>query len=112
MLRHAVIQTPFRKARDRLRKFEKTKEPITDAESQQCADLITAMSDELARSGDQQKAWDDNWEAVYQLAEVMMNRVMDEWLTRGGSGSGNGSGSAAAAAGSSVEAITTTTARL
>ena len=55
---------------------------------------------------------DDNWEAVYQLAEVMMNRVMDEWLTRGGSGIGSGSGSGAAAAGSSVEAITTTTARL
>jgi len=70
--------------RDRLRRFQKKGETAgADLESQQCAALAASMAEEVAASGDHQKAWDDNFEAVYGLAETMMDGVMDSWLEKG-----------------------------
>merc|ERR1712086_1000643 len=70
-------------SRDRIRAFQKKGETAgDDAESQQVAALVSAMAAEMEASGNQQKAWDDNWEAVYELAETMMDRTMNEWLQK------------------------------
>jgi len=66
-------------ARDRLRLFEKQGGEVVDHETQQCAELVAAMHSEIAKSGNKQKAWDDNWEAVYELADTVMDRISEEW---------------------------------
>jgi len=71
-------------ARDRLKQFEK-KPPAGDStlwgmEDQLCSSLAAKMAAEVKASGDKQKAWDDNWKEVYELAEVTMARTMSDFM--------------------------------
>jgi hypothetical protein len=50
-------------------------------EDRLCAELASKMEAEVEASGDRQRAWDENWEAVYHLAEVYMQRVMRDFMS-------------------------------
>ena len=54
-------------ARDQLRAFQKGA-PLPDAEKTIATRLAQNMAKEVEASGDKQKAWDDNWKDVYELA--------------------------------------------
>jgi len=74
-----------RMARDRLKLFEKRPPAGNPSswgeEDRLCAELASKMEAEVKASGDRQRAWDENWEAVYHLAEVYMQRVMRDFMS-------------------------------
>ena len=68
-------------ARDRFRQFAKAPSGAAadgtyeDDEVRICNQLVEAMASELEESGDKHKAWDDQYELVYELAEATMDRA-------------------------------------
>ena len=69
-------------ARDRLKDFGKGDGAITDSETRLCAQISSAMAAEIAVSGDKQKAWDQNWQQVYALANAVMERTLKSEFPR------------------------------
>ena len=66
----------------RLKLFSKSPEEEMEAggaEAELCAALAQAMQKEISASGDRQKAWDDNFQDVYKLADMTMGRIKTEW---------------------------------
>jgi hypothetical protein len=72
-------------ARDRLKVFER-KQALTDrstwdAETSMCGELAACLaSDAKAAGGDQQKAWDENYEDVYALAGCVMDNTLETFM--------------------------------
>lgn len=62
-------------ARDRMQAFKK-KQDGAEAEVECCMQLGGA----LMSSKDPMKAWNESWETVYKLAELVMQRHMDAWV--------------------------------
>lgn len=62
-------------ARDRMGQFKK-KQTGTDAEVEACMNL----GSELMQANNYMKAWNDNWEQVYGLAELVMQRHLAAWV--------------------------------
>jgi len=60
-------------ARDRMSAFKKSQTGV-QAETDLCMTLAGAL---MSGGG---KAWNENWEIVYQLAEEVMQRHMKEWV--------------------------------
>lgn len=60
-------------ARDRMQAF-KASQTGTPEETQLCMELGQAL---MAGGA---KAWDENWEKVYKLSDVVMTRIMDHWV--------------------------------
>eukprot|EP00286_Rhodomonas_abbreviata_P012625 CAMPEP_0181322656 /NCGR_PEP_ID=MMETSP1101-20121128/19345_1 /TAXON_ID=46948 /ORGANISM="Rhodomonas abbreviata, Strain Caron Lab Isolate" /LENGTH=539 /DNA_ID=CAMNT_0023430585 /DNA_START=37 /DNA_END=1656 /DNA_ORIENTATION=- len=70
--------------RDRLRVLEK-KPPAgpSDAwhpETVAAMALASKLAADAKACGDKQQAWDDNWEGVYQLAEVIMQKTITSYM--------------------------------
>mmetsp|Transcript_10933 Transcript_10933/g.26255 ORF Transcript_10933/g.26255 Transcript_10933/m.26255 type:complete len:537 (-) Transcript_10933:213-1823(-) len=71
-------------ARDRLRQVEK-KPPTTpqaewDEETKACVALGSKIAKDAKACGDKQQAWDDNWEGVYELAEIIMQKTISNYM--------------------------------
>ena len=70
-------------SRDRMRLFEKKKQvkggtnkAEFDAEDEACAQLAHAMQNYPNKT----EAWDEEWERVYQLAELVMTRIVKSYV--------------------------------
>ena len=72
-------------ARDRLRLFQKNGPTGGDEDSQAedalCADIVDAMAKHMEENGgDKQASFDAEWENVYALAGMIMNRITRNFL--------------------------------
>ncbi|KAJ1626367.1 acyl-CoA dehydrogenase/oxidase [Pavlovales sp. CCMP2436] len=72
-------------ARDRLKVFERkqkhTDRSMWDSETSMCGELAACIaSDTRTAGGDQQKAWDENWEDVYALAGCVMDSTREAFM--------------------------------
>lgn len=77
-------------ARDRMKVFSASPEasvtgcdPRWDRETQLCHALQGAMQDDIssARALNKHDAWDLRWEEVYQLADAVMERIINEYMS-------------------------------
>jgi hypothetical protein len=64
-------------ARDRLGQF-KRKQEGTEKEVALCMSIGAA----LASSKNKAQAWNQQWQSVYQLADLVIDRVVQEWAPR------------------------------
>eukprot|EP00670_Eutreptiella_braarudii_P008479 CAMPEP_0174307080 /NCGR_PEP_ID=MMETSP0810-20121108/887_1 /TAXON_ID=73025 ORGANISM="Eutreptiella gymnastica-like, Strain CCMP1594" /NCGR_SAMPLE_ID=MMETSP0810 /ASSEMBLY_ACC=CAM_ASM_000659 /LENGTH=478 /DNA_ID=CAMNT_0015414025 /DNA_START=145 /DNA_END=1581 /DNA_ORIENTATION=- len=69
-------------ARDRLRLHQK-QPPVGpsaewDEETKKCNELLMKLT-EAEKCGDKQQAWDAHWVEVYELAEIIMARIMRDF---------------------------------
>ena len=73
-------------SRDRMRVFEKKQastDPATwDAETLLCSEVCTKIAADTKASGDKQQAWDDNWQAIYALSEVIMQNTIKSYMAK------------------------------
>lgn len=72
-------------SRDRLRVFAKTQADTDRATWDDETALAATLAAELAagakeHGGDKQKAWDENWEAVYELADKIMDNTVASFM--------------------------------
>jgi len=58
-----------------------------EAEAALCARIGAGMAEASKAGADRKEAWDAQWEEVYELAELVMGRVMSDYVD-GGKGSG------------------------
>ena len=54
----------------------------TQREAELCAKLTEEIGKEVAETGDQAAAWDNNFESVYELARGVMERTFDDTMRR------------------------------
>ena len=73
-------------SRDRLRVFEKKQaatDPASwDEETKMCAALSSKIAADAKACGDKQQAWDDNWQQIYALSEVIMQNTVDSYMAK------------------------------
>jgi len=73
-------------SRDKIKQYEKkppTPEQIqADEEAKVAASLLERLAADAKATGNKQEAWDKNWKLVYALADVIMNKTMESYMSR------------------------------
>lgn len=68
-------------ARDRLRLFQKNQQGAPD-EDELCRHITQNIATEMKASGNEQKAWDDNYKEAYELAGMVMDRIFASYQAK------------------------------
>ena len=51
-------------------------------ETKLCAELGKKIAADAKACGDKQQAWDDNWEGIYALSEVIMQNTIKSYMAK------------------------------
>ena len=71
-------------ARDKMKAYQRdpTAAATSKREAELCAKLTEEIGKEVAETGDQAAAWDNNFESVYELARGVMERTFEDTMRR------------------------------